>query len=56
MGNYLFVLAIVIAISVIVDWISLLALKKSMNSISSLLIAFCIYFMWVVIATGGIIR
>ena len=56
MSIFLFELAIVIAISVLVDWVSLLALKKSMNTISSILIAFCIYFIWMVMATGGIIR
>lgn len=56
MSIFLFQLAIVMAISVLVDWVSLLALKKNINFLSSVLIAFSIYFMWALIATGGIIR
>ena len=44
MSIFLFQLSIVMAISVLVDWVS------------SVLIAFSIYFMWALIATGGIIR
>lgn len=56
MGVYAFNLAVVIAISVLVDWITLLVTKKNMNFINSVLLAFSIYFLWIVIAIGGIIR
>ena len=56
MGGFLFGFAVVIAISVLVDWITLLATKKNMNCINSILLAFIIYFLWIVIATGGIVR
>ena len=56
MGVFMFGFSIVIAISVIVDWVTLLIIKKNMNFMSTVVIAFAIYFMWIVIATGGIIR
>lgn len=56
MGEFMFGFAVVMAISVIVDWITLLILKKNMNFMSTVVIAFAIYFMWIVIAAGGILR
>ena len=56
MGVYAFNLAVVLAMTVIVDWLTLLILKKNMNFMSNVITAFAIYFMWIVIATGGIIR
>ena len=46
----------ILAISVIVDWITQLIAKRTMTITSSLLIATALYYMWVIIATGGIIR
>ena len=56
MGVFMFRFAMVMAMSVIVDWITLLILKKNMNFMSTVVTAFAAYFMWIVIATGGILR
>ena len=50
------VIAHILSISVLVDWITLLMNKKNMNFMSTVVIATAIYYWWWIIATGGIIR
>ena len=52
----MFVCANVLAITVLVEWITQLITKKDYGFLSYLTIAIAIYYMWAVIATGGIIR
>ena len=52
----MFVCANVLAITVLVEWITQLITKKDYGFLSYLTIAISIYYMWGVIATGGIIR
>ena len=50
----LFVCANVLAITVLVEWVTQLITKKDYGFLSYLIIAIAIYYMWAVIATGGI--
>ena len=50
------VLADIMAISIIVDWITQLFTEKDYGCLSYLTIAIAIYYMWGVIATGGILQ
>ena len=51
----LILIAITVALSVIVDWITQLIAKKNLNFLSSVLIAVCLVYLWFIIATGGIV-
>ena len=46
----------VLAISVLVDWITFLITKKQLHFSTLLATSVAIYYMWWIIATGGIIR
>ena len=46
----------ILAMSVIIDWITQLITKTSLGFLSSMTVACAVHFMWVIIATGGIIR
>ena len=52
---WLILAAVTIAISGVVDWITLLISKKNLNFLSSVLLALCIVYLWFIIATGGIV-
>ena len=52
----MFVCANVLAIAVLVEWITQLITKKDYGFLSYLIIAIAIYYMWAVIATGGILQ
>ena len=52
----MFVCANVLAITVLVEWITQLITKKDYGLLSYLTIAIAIYYMWGVIATGGILQ
>ena len=52
----MFVCANVLAITILVEWITQLIAKKDYGFLSYLTIAICIYYMWAVIATGGILQ
>ena len=51
----LILIAITVALSVIVDWMTQLIAKKNLNFLSSVLIAVCLVYLWFIIATGGIV-
>ena len=46
----------VLAIAVLVEWITQLITKKDYGFLCYLAVAISIYYMWAVIATGGIVR
>ena len=50
------VLADIMAISIIVDWITQLFTEKDYGCLSYLIISIALYYIWWIIATGGIIR
>ena len=52
----LFVCANVLAITILVEWITQLITTKDYGFLSYLTIAIAIYYMWGVIATGGILQ
>ena len=52
----MFVCANVMAIAILVEWITQLITKKDYGFLSYLTIAIAIYYMWGVIATGGILQ
>ena len=52
----MFVCANVLTIAVLVEWITQLITKKDYGFLSYLTIVIAIYYMWGVIATGGILR
>ena len=51
-----FIGANVMAIAVLVEWVTHLITKKDYGFLSYLTIAIAIYYMWGVIATGGILQ
>ena len=51
-----FVCTNVLAITVLVEWITQLITKKDYGFLCYLAVALSIYYMWAVIATGGIVR
>ena len=52
----MFICANVMAIAVLVEWITQLITKKDYGFLCYLAVAISIYYMWAVIATGGIVR
>ena len=52
----LFTLANLMCIAVLVEWVTQLITKKDYGFLSYLIIAISIYYMWAVIATGGILQ
>ena len=52
----LFTCANIMCIIVLVEWVTLLITKKDYGFLSYLTIAIAIYYMWRVIATGGILQ
>ena len=54
--NMLFTLANLMCIVVLVEWVTQLITKKDYGFLCYLAVAISIYYMWAVIATGGIIR
>ena len=52
----MFTLANLMCIAVLVEWVTQLITKKDYGFLSYLIIAIAIYYMWAVIATGGILR
>ena len=54
--NMMFVCANILCIAVLVEWITQLITKKDYGFLSYLTIAIAIYYMWGVIATGGILQ
>ena len=52
----MFTLANLMCIAVLVEWVTQLITKKDYGFLSYLIIAISIYYMWAVIATGGIVR
>ena len=56
MITIMFMCANTLAITVLVDWVTLLITKRDYGFLCYLTIAIAIYYMWVVIATGGILQ
>ena len=54
--SILIVIANILAISVLVDWITILIIKKNINFMSTILIAICIFYFYCMFTTGGILR
>ena len=52
----MFTLANLMCIAVLVEWVTQLITKKDYGFLSYLIIAIAIYYMWAVIATGGILQ
>ena len=52
----MFTLANLMCIAVLVEWVTQLITKKDYGFLSYLTIAIAIYYMWAVIATGGILQ
>lgn len=52
----LFVCANVLAITVLVEWVTQLITKQDYGFLSYLIVSIAIYYMWAVIATGGILQ
>ena len=52
----MFTLANIMCIAILVEWITQLITKKDYGFLSYLIIAIAIYYMWAVIATGGILQ
>ena len=52
----MFTLANIMCIAILVEWITQLITKKDYGFLSYLIIAISIYYMWAVIATGGILQ
>ena len=52
----LFVCANILCIAVLVEWITQLIAKKDYGFLCYLTVAISIYYMWAVIATGGILQ
>ena len=52
----MFTLANLMCIAVLVEWVTQLITKKDYGFLSYLIIAISIYYMWTVIATGGILQ
>ena len=52
----MFTLANLMCIAVLVEWVTQLITKKDYGFLSYLIIAISIYYMWAVIATGGILQ
>ena len=52
----MFVCANILCIAVLVEWVTQLITKKDYGALCYLTVAISIYYMWSVIATGGIIR
>ena len=52
----MFVCANILCITVLVEWITQLITKKDYGFLCYLIIAIAIYYMWAVIATGGILQ
>ena len=52
----MFICANVLAITVLVEWVTQLITNKDYGFLGYLIIAIAIYYMWAVIATGGILQ
>ena len=52
----MFRLANLMCIRVLVEWVTQLITRKDYGFLSYLIIAIAIYYMWAVIATGGILQ
>ena len=52
----IFTCANIMCIAILVEWITQLITKKDYGFLSYLIIAISIYYMWAVIATGGILQ
>lgn len=52
----IFTCANIMCIAIIVEWITQLITKKDYGFCCYLAVAISIYYMWAVIATGGIVR
>ena len=52
----MFTLANIMCIAILVEWITQLITKKDYGFFCYLAVALSIYYMWAVIATGGIVR
>ena len=52
----IFTCANIMCIAILVEWITQLITKKDYGFLSYLTIAISIYYMWAVIATGGILQ
>ena len=52
----LFTCANIMCIAVLVEWVTQLITKKDYGLFCYLAVAVAIYYMWMVIATGGIVR
>ena len=52
----IFTCANIMCIAILVEWITQLITKKDYGFLSYLIIAIAIYYMWAVIATGGILQ
>lgn len=55
-ATFIITMCEILAMSVIIDWITQLIAKRSLAFSSSVTVACAVHFMWVIIATGGIIR
>ena len=53
--NWLMITTITLALVPIIDWITVLITKKNESFLSSLWTASGIVFLWIIIATGGIL-
>ena len=52
----LFICANIMCIAVLVEWVTQLITKKDYGFLCYITVAISIYYMWSVLATGGIIR
>lgn len=52
----LFTCANIMSIAILVEWVTQLITKKDYGFFCYLAVALSIYYMWAVIATGGIVR
>ena len=52
----IFTCANIMCIAILVEWVTQLITKKDYGFLSYLIIAISIYYMWAVIATGGILQ
>ena len=52
----IFTCANIMCIAILVEWVTQLITKKDYGFLSYLIIAIAIYYMWAVIATGGILQ
>lgn len=53
--NILTCIGVVMSISILVDWTTQIIGNRNISIISATIVALAIYFMWWVIATGGIL-